>query len=482
MTARFLLGAGMILQLAHGVAQADWKAVGRGTAGFSTEVQTLWGDSQLDRLLAGGTFRFIANETDTVETCGVAAWNSVRWDSLARRIQVPGGDSINQQIGWFLRFQDDLYACGHFPLEYEPGLYTRGMARLVEQEQRWEELECISPPLSALTQLIHKNPDASSIYATGFADTLCSYPEACVFRYDGTAFHEWEPWGLIPPAPNNYVAYVFDFQGYTYMNGGYSNPNGTGVKYFMRYNGTTWEDVPGWNNAYHIRDVEVQDDVLYVCGTFKQSSGAPGNLVARFDGTTWDDLDGGIAYLDFPPAATAFRMEWHNGLLYVGGQFDNAAGTPLGFGLAIWDGNQWSGLPGAFTTPPPQANDFSRVYDLTFWRDSLYICGPFNSIDGEPIRQVAQYVGELPSMGINDHGPPSLLSIAPNPARDNFLLRELPKGAMRVQLRDGLGRLLLNEQAGPGPFDISSLPSGLYHIVVADRFGLPLARAPLVKH
>lgn len=480
MILRAFVGAGYFLLSAHCVAQPNWQAVGRGTNTLS-EVQTLFGDSYLDKLLAGGTFRYIYNDGDTVEGMGQAAWNGTRWDSIAHRIQpFPGGDVVNQTY-WFLRFQDRLYACGNFPLEYEPGSYTEGMARLHEQEQRWEALECTSAWSTGLTQLIHKNPDASSIYATGFADTLCGFPEACVFRYDGSAFHEWEPWGLIPPAPNNYVAYVFDFQGYTYMNGGYSNPNGTGVKYFMRFNGTTWEDVPGWNNAYHIRDVEVQDDVLYVCGTFKQASGAPGNLVARFDGTTWDDMDGGLAYLAYPPAATAFRMEWHNGLLYVGGQFDNAAGTPLGCGLAVWDGDQWSGLPGAFTTPPPQALTFSRVYDLTFWRDSLYICGPFNTIDGEPIRQVAQYIGELPNVGINEQESQSLLSIAPNPAGVSFRVCELPNVAMRMQLRDGLGRLVLNVQAGPGPFDISSLPSGLYQVMVTDRFGSLLARAPLVK-
>lgn len=484
MIVRTSCAAGLVLLCTLAWSQPSWKAVGRGVVGYLNEVQTLYGDEPMDKLLSGGTFRYIINESDTLECFGQAAWNGVRWDSIAQRIQPEaGGDGVGQTF-WYLRFQGELYACGNFPLEYEPDSFTRGHARLNESELKWEALECVNPAMSGLLQLVMKNTDATSIYATGFAESLCGYPEACVFRYDGSAFHEWEPWALIPDAPDNgdYVAYVFDFQGYTYMNGGFQNPNGPGIRYFMRYNGTTWEDVPGWNNAYHIRDVIVQDDVLYVCGTFKQISGAPGNLVARFDGSTWDDMAGGLAFDFFPAAATAFRMEWHNGLLFVGGQFDNAAGAPLGFGLAVWDGYSWHGLPGAFTTPPPQASDFSRVYDLTFWRDSLYICGPFNTIDGDNIRQVAQYIGELPqATGISESPGIPRLQVAPNPTNGAFRVQNLPTDAATIEICDGIGRLIHSARAVTRALDISMLPIGLYHVLVLDKQGSPLARAPVLK-
>lgn len=407
----------------------------------------------------------------------------MEWDTMGQF------GAAHRPLNWsdgvvFFRYQGRLYSCGTYIMEAAPDVGNASFGRLNEVTSRWEVLECINPPLSGLNQLVMNNLDATSIYATGFAESLCGYPEACVYRYDGSAFHEWEPWALIPDAPDNgdYVAYVFDFQGYTYMNGGFQNPNGPGIRYFMRYNGTAWEDVPGWNNAYHIRDVEVQDDALYVCGTFKQSSGAPGNLVACFDGSTWSDMDGGLAYSDFPPAATAFRMEWHNGLLYVGGQFDNAGGTPLGCGLAIWDGNQWSGLPGAFTTPPPQANDFSRVYDLTFWRDSLYICGPFNSIDGEPIRQVTQYIGELPN-SVFENRPTgmNLLTVAPNPVDTHARIENLPAQADRIMLFDSVGRLVDDQPATQGSLQFGVLHAGHYQVVVLDVSGNALARASLIK-
>jgi hypothetical protein len=391
-----LLGLGWLGTITA-LAQPNWKACGRGTLNH-LEVQTLFGDSVSNRLLAGGTFMYILNESDTVLCVGQAAWDGMRWDSLAHRIQPIGGGSA-QQTFWFLRFQDELYSCGGYTFMTDQGTWNTSFARLNEATQRWEALECINPAMSGLNTLVQKTPGATSMYATGYSESLCGYPEACVYRYDGSAFHEWEPWSLIPDFSSNYVAYVFDFQGLTYMNGVFANPIGTGYRYFMRYNGTAWEEVPGWGNAYHIRDVLIHDDVLYVCGTFKQSTGAPGNLVAAFDGETWNDLDGGLSLQAMPGGSTAWRMKWHNNHLYVGGVFDHAGGQQLNGGLAIWNGSQWSGLPGAFRTPHPNDPDIAMLRDLAFWRDSLYICGGFDQIDGQPINQVAQYLGALPGGG-----------------------------------------------------------------------------------
>jgi len=393
-----LLGLGWLGTIAA-LAQPNWKACGRGTLNH-LEVQTLFGDSVSNRLLAGGTFMYILNQSDTVLCVGQAAWDGMRWDSLAHRIQPIGGGSA-QQTFWFLRFQDELYSCGGYTFMTDQGTWNTSFARLNEATQRWEALECINPAMSGLNTLVQKTPGATSMYATGYSESLCGYPEACVYRYDGSAFHEWEPWGQIPPAPDNgdYVGYVFEFQGMTYMTGGFQNPIGPGIRYFMRFNGSEWEYVPGWGNAYHIRDVLIHDDVLYVCGTFKQSTGAPGNLVAAFDGQSWSDMGGGLAYLAEAGGATAMRMKWHHGHLYVGGVFDHAGGQALNGGLAIWDGSQWSGLPGTFHTPHPLVPDLARIRDMAFWRDSLYICGGFDQIDGQPINQVAQYLGALPGGG-----------------------------------------------------------------------------------
>ncbi|HRN38583.1 MAG TPA: hypothetical protein PLL18_16870, partial [Flavobacteriales bacterium] len=118
-----------------------WRAIGRGVIGASNGVQTLYGDSASDRLLAGGTFLHILNEQDTILGFGQAAWNGSRWDSLATRIQSYGGEGA-QQTFWFLRYQGLLYSCGGYLFLDGSGQVNDSFARLDENTMRWEPLEC----------------------------------------------------------------------------------------------------------------------------------------------------------------------------------------------------------------------------------------------------------------------------------------------------------------------------------------------------
>ncbi|HMN06184.1 MAG TPA: hypothetical protein PKD45_10680, partial [Flavobacteriales bacterium] len=167
-----------------------WKPLGRGTVG-ATEVQTLFGDSVSDRLLAGGTFLHILNDNDTVLGVGQAKWDGMRWDSLYSRIQPIAGNSA-QQTYWFLRFDGDLHACGAFPVLQANGNWTNYLARYNDGIQSWEGLGCDIPIGTNIITLVPKHPD-TTLYATGFYGSVCGFPESCVFRYDGSAFHVWEP-------------------------------------------------------------------------------------------------------------------------------------------------------------------------------------------------------------------------------------------------------------------------------------------------
>ncbi|MEO8589065.1 MAG: hypothetical protein ABI432_06840 [Flavobacteriales bacterium] len=255
-----------------------WKAMGKGPIGG--EVGTLFGDSMVDHLLAGGEFQHYKNEVDTVLVYGIAAWNGTRWDSLAHRI-APGEGLTH----WFLRYQGDLYACGGWG--FDVGSETNwGLARLNQDTQYWEALECINSFASGISTLVPKEPQGT-LYATGYLGSLCGYPESCVFRCDGSAFHIWEPFQQIPEYSGNYVGCVFDYQGMTYMTGLFKDPLTSGSLSLARFNGTSWEHVPGWNTIAGIKEVSIRNDTLYVAGAFRESQGGPGNMIAAFDGQNW---------------------------------------------------------------------------------------------------------------------------------------------------------------------------------------------------
>ena len=463
------------------VAAQHWRAMGRGTIGPS-EVQTLYGDTVSDRLLAGGTFMWIMNDVDTLLGMGQAAWNGSRWDSIATRIQPISGNFTTQQTHWFLRFQGDLYACGGFGFSAGEGIWNRGFARLNEGEMRWEPLECVNPTLSGLSTLVPKEPQ-NTLYATGYKGSICGYPEQCVFRYDGSAFYEWEPFAQIPYRPGNYVGHVFDFRGKTYMSGSFRDPYSDGLVTFMRHNGTEWEYVPGWNTQSPIKEISIRNDTLYVGGAFRYATNGPGDLIAYFDGEVWNDMGGGMNLVSNPSAAAVRNMEWHNGELYVCGKLTRAGGIPVQ-GLAKWNGRQWCSLPGYFLADWYETDYISEV---EFWRDTLYVCGGFTTVDGEPVIDVAQYLGGdavqqcSPALGLQEGKERVRLSAFPNPARERLQLGGLPPEAYQVRVQDVLGREVAFYPIRGNALDVGDLTTGTYSIAVLDRQGAVLGTTRFVR-
>jgi len=464
----------------HASAQ-HWRPIGRGTVAPGS-VQTIYGDSVSDRLLIGGTFLRILNANDTALVVGQAAWNGNRWDSLATRIQSISGNSA-QQTFWYTRYQEVLYACGDFTFTSVEGDPNRGLAKLDEQSMRWDAMECANPIMSGLLTLVPKEPEAT-LYATGFDEGLCGYPEACVFRYDGQAFHEWEPFEQIPEYNNNYVGYVFDLRGMTYMTGSYRDPLSNGFSSFMRFNGSAWEYVPGWGDQIGtIKDLTIHNDTLYVAGTFRQAAGAPGNGVAYFDGETWNDMGGGVNLIQGPQFTTGLCLQWFHDDLYVSGQFNEAGGIPINH-IAKWNGHQWCSLPGDFYTPNTTAG---WVSDMAVWRDSLYVCGAFTMIDGDTVRNVAQWIGGEATTNCSSVGMAEVVSshsftIAPNPATSSITLHGLPPTATTLVMHDVLGRTVLRLNALSPVLAIEALPSGTYTVKAFDAKDLPLGIARFVKH
>lgn len=377
----------MLCILTTSLLQAQyWKPLGEGCLTWGgVSIQTIFGDSILNRLLVGGTFTRMINTTDTVLCLGVGQWNGERWDSLATRINYWNGGGISQ-THWFFRYKSDLYAVGNFGFYDTDGVWIEDFARFVPDEQRWEGLECLNPSFDGMDVLGWRDPQ-DTLYATGFKGSICGYPESCVFTYDGNAFAPWPPFDLIPPDPNNYIGFVFKFQAYTYMYGSFRNPLDSGWANFMRFGQGSWEVVPGWSELFgSLKDYVIQGDtLLYVAGGFHADGGAPGNLVASYDGTDWHDLNGGLVY---QPAVNngvvTDLLLWHDAL-YAAGVFTHAGGVSAPK-LARWNGVQWCGFPGNFVGGP-------GLNEMTVWRDSLYVCGAFTTVDGQTANTIAQWIG-----------------------------------------------------------------------------------------
>jgi hypothetical protein len=458
-----------------------WRGLGRGpvSPGGAT---SLFADTILDVLICGGSFNKIMNDEDTVLVIGTAKWNGESWDSLGHRMTPLSGNFTHN--AWFLRFNGELLTFGYRPIIDIEGTVSVGLGRFDPSILRWEPFGCINPSLSGITNLVPKEP-LGSLYATGFKGGLCGHPERCVFTYQDGTFQPWLPFDQIPDYHNNYVAFVFEFQGKTYVTGQFRDPLSDGFCSFMRFNGTAWEYVPGWGQHLgNIKDISIRNDTLYVAGTFRSDQGAPGNGIAYFDGTDWNDMGGGLYLEPVPTALAAISMQWFQERLYVGGQFTHAAGVPVN-GLARWNGRQWCSIPGE----RQNVNGLvSEVRSMAVWRDSLYIIGSFQSIDDVPMKQIAQWIGgdavgdcSLP-VAVNEQSIAEDLTLSPNPTNGPLRLQGLPSGAQRVVVRDALGRVAHVQTTNLYQLELGHLPAGTYIVQVVDAGGAVRGQARFVRY
>ncbi|MBP6313777.1 MAG: hypothetical protein KA408_16005 [Flavobacteriales bacterium] len=331
-----------------------------------------------------------------------------------------------------------------------------------------------------------KEPQAN-LYATGFTSTICGYPQSCIFRYDGSAFHIWAPFNEVQDYNNNYVGIVFDYQGYTYVTGLFRDPLGPDFVSFIRHDGNMWEYVPGWNTLSPIKEILIRNGILYVAGAFHESGGAPGNLVAAFDGTTWNNLGGGLEYT-LPNSAAALDLEWWHDELYVCELFNNCGGV-LCDGIAKWTGTQWCGLPGQFSG---QFSDINTLTDMTIWQDSLYVVGGIWYVDGQPFyKSVAQWIGGDAVANCSDpvgveevYDKERQALIAWHEQENNRLSLTFPyPEKWNVAVYDATGRFIAMEriQGLTGSMETGELAASMYCVRAIDPQGKPIAAKFIVR-
>ena len=481
MTLRLYLGACFFMVNALGHTQPHWKALGRGPQQAS--VHSIMADTLADRLIVCGDFNYYMNEEDTIQCCSVAQWRGTRWDTLAHPM-VDDDQILCGEAWWLSRFNSRLYICGGGVLLADGTLPAPGgFLQLNEQTLRWQPLICPNPYYSSLAIVAPRETAGQPyIYLTGEAWSLCGFPEACVFRYDGLSITQWEPWAQIPSSTSNVVNYMFEYRDKVYVGGIIANPVGPGFKTLLRHNGTNWEEVPGYNGGL-IKDISIYRDTLYFAGQFSVPGGVGGSGVAAFDGEQWFPLGDGLALPIAPQYASGHSLRWFHDELYVGGGFSHAGGIPAN-GFAKWNRRQWCSLPGFDVNSFDQPR---KVNSMAVWRDSLYVEGMFTTLEGAPIRYLAQWIGGdavtdcSSPVGIQEPASEQVLRPSPNPTSGRFNIIGLPANAATVELHDATGHLVLREKALGEEIDITGIASGLYCIVIRDRYGSLLSRATIVK-
>ncbi len=165
------------------------------------------------------------------------------------------------------------------------------------------------------------------------------------------------------------------YNGELYVGGYFNTMGGIPVNSLAKWNGTSWDSVPGISAfpGIQVADMVVWQNQLVVVG----------NQIHTWNGTTWGSLGGWVN-------GGQSGVEVFNTELYITGNFSNAGGTPTR-GIAKWNGTQWDSLggPGLNTSPGYSGND------LMSFNGDLILTGGFTSVNGVDMSGIAAWDGIL---------------------------------------------------------------------------------------
>ena len=301
------------------------------------------------RLYIGGGFGWAG----TVAARRAAARDARSWQSLGAGINAPGATTygvagIDASTGGPL--QSGVYFLGGFG--EAGGVSVNNMARW--SGQAWHALAVSACPERRDAKLFN-GPSGPAIYAAGWGLVQDGSLIDAVSMWDGSAWHPLGQ-GLEPTPPQTYViAMALE---------------------------THDDDGPG-----------IRAEGLYVAGDFGYAGGALARNIARWDGKSWEPLGIGIA--GTVESLGVFDIDGPGPLLarlVAGGQFDFAGGGKAD-GLGMWDGQQWSDVPGwshgpvktmaVFDDDGPGPNE-----------PALFVGGLFNNTPAGLGNQIAKWDGQ----------------------------------------------------------------------------------------
>jgi hypothetical protein len=163
--------------------------------------------------------------------------------------------------------------------------------------------------------------------------------------------------------------------------------------YVAKWNGSVWSALgsngsgDGALNAA-VWAFAVHDGDLYIGGYFTDAAGIPeADHVANWNGSAWSALgSNGSGNGALNSVVWVFALSGTD--LYVGGQFTNAAGIHEADGIARWNGAAWSAL-GSDGSGNGALHQPNAVNALAVYGTNLYVGGQFTNAAGI---QAADYV------------------------------------------------------------------------------------------
>ena len=238
----------------------------------------------------------------------------------------------------------------------------------------------------------------TSLYVGGYITNVAGMPGVNdIAKWNGVA---WSSLGG-PYALDGIVTAIAISGSNVYVGGHFTNAGGNAkADYVARWNGSSWSNLgsnaAGTDGALNnwVRAIAVSDTGdVYVGGDFEDAAGiAQADFVARWDGSAWFALGSDVAGTGGAINDMVYALAYSGTDLYVGGAFTDAAGITWADSIARWDGAEWYGFPGTTNWGGGGAVE-NTVGAIAVSDTDLYIGGAFTNVNTDQADFVAKWDG-----------------------------------------------------------------------------------------
>ncbi|MCS6883627.1 MAG: hypothetical protein RMK84_20105 [Oscillochloridaceae bacterium] len=373
---------------AGGVAAIDY--VARWSGGTWTAVGILDGGGAMNApvfaLAAGGTDVYAGgvfiNAGGSPAADYLARWNGIAWNALGSSSSI---STLNGPVFALAVSGTDVYVGGAFT---DAGGVPAADYVARWNGSAWSALGSNGAGNGALGFGSAVNALAVSgnnVYVGGFFVDAAGIATAdYVARWDGSVWNALGSNGFGNGALNNTVNALAVRGNEVFVGGAFTDAAGVAAADFVaHWDGATWSALGSLGGGgvlnNQVRALAVSGNEVYVGGNFTDAAGiATADYVARWDGTNWYALGriGANGALNNPVNALAVR----GNEVYAGGAFTNAGDVAAADYVAFWDGTGWNALGGSGGDGALGLG--SVVNALAVSGNDVYVGGNFNNAAG----------------------------------------------------------------------------------------------------
>lgn len=322
------------------------------------------------------------------------------------------GSGIDGDVNILRIYGDDLYVGGPF---------LRANNESMRKIARW----------NISTKKWYPMGDGSIRSINGIAANNTGVYASVAFPYNGSFANnigKWNgtSWEILPGNFNGFINAIEAVGSTLYMGGSFTRVDNTKLSGFAIYDGSSWYSPGSFNGA--VNSIVAIGNNVYASGAFTQIDGNTTIGISMWDGASWGTL-GSDQLNDYPLSIAA-----QGSTLIAGGYFTKIGSLTVNH-IATWNGSSWNALAGGID---------NTVLEVAADNSAIYAGGYFGKAGTVASYRLAAFLSPLDGVAPQPIAISSELQSYPNPFSVTTTLRfklNAPQ-VVQIEVSDMLGRVV----------------------------------------